>query len=109
MTILLIFILSVVALIGLRIALSRSRILGTLTFIVSFFGVYLVIFPQYSTRIANILGVGRGADLLLYFLFVISILGLFFVYIKIDQNNQLITKLSRSIALLNPSEKGKSQ
>lgn len=108
MNLILILILIVVALIGLRIALHRNRILGLLTFGISFLGIYLVIFPEYSTRIANALGVGRGADLLLYFLFVISILGLFFIYIRIDQNNQLITKLARSIALLSASKKDKN-
>lgn len=108
MNLILILILIVVALIGLRIALHRNRILGLLAFGISFLGIYLVIFPEYSTRIANALGVGRGADLLLYFLFVISILGLFFVYIRIDQNNQLITKLARSIALLSASKKDKN-
>lgn len=99
MSYVLIFVLSIVVLIGFRYFLNRSWILGLLTLGISGLGIYLVIFPNFSTKLANLLGVGRGADLLLYSLFLISILGLLISLLKINQNSRLITMLARSIAL----------
>ena len=101
MSYILIFVLAIIALIGIRYLLNRNRILGLLTLSISTLGIYLVIFPEFSTKLANLLGVGRGADLLLYSLFLISILGLFLSFIKINQNSQLITMLVRANAIAN--------
>ena len=104
MTYILIFILSIITVIGIRYVLNHNRIIGSLTCVISVFGIYLVIYPESSTRIANVFGVGRGADLLLYFLFFTSLLGLLTAYIKINQNHQLVTQLARSIAITNAME-----
>lgn len=69
MSYILIIILTIIALIDIRYLLNRNRILGLLTLSVSALGIYLVIFPDFSTKLANLLGVGRGTDLLLYSLF----------------------------------------
>jgi small membrane protein len=66
-------------------------------------GVLLVINPDLASRIANLFGIGRGADLLLY-LFVIA--GLFFaVGISTENKRQQrqITELVRHIAIANAS------
>ena len=109
MTFILIFVLFVITLVGVRYTLNQNRIIGIITCAISILGIYLVLYPESSTRIANILGVGRGADLLLYFLFFTSLLGLFTAYIKINQNHQLVTKLARSIALKNVKEQNSLQ
>jgi hypothetical protein len=59
-----------------------------------------VFFPQLLTKLANLVGIGRGTDLLLYIL-VIAFLG--FAATTYRRNRQLemeITELSRRIALL---------
>ena len=64
-----------------------------------------VLFPQLLTRIANLVGVGRGADLLLY-VFVLAFL--FFVYGQYRQGvtqQRKITHLARKIALLEAVER----
>ena len=105
MSYILIFVLAIIALIGIRYLLNRNRILGLLTFSISTLGIYLVIFPEFSTKLANILGVGRGADLLLYSLFLVLTLSLFIIFLKINQNTRLITILARAIAIANVTKK----
>jgi small membrane protein len=67
-------------------------------------GILLVIYPNLATWIANLFGIGRGADLLLY-LFVV--LGLFFavtITSEIKRLQRQVTELVRFIALSNPVE-----
>lgn len=59
-----------------------------------------VLFPQWLTWLAQLIGVGRGTDLVLYSLIVMF---LAFVYTQYRRNAQLqrqLTLLSRRIALL---------
>ena len=64
-------------------------------------GAILIAVPDLSTAIAQMVGVGRGADLLLY----LGILGLSFVclllYAKLRQLETTLTELVRLIALQN--------
>lgn len=78
--------------------------IGILTFC---FLVFLVLFPDISTRVANAIGVGRGADLVFY------LAHLFFLFLVIALWRRTIaltdamTKLSRTIALQNPKQPDK--
>ncbi len=59
-----------------------------------------VIFPQWLTWFAQLVGVGRGTDLLLYMLCMIF---LAFVYTQFRRNaemQQKVTRLARAIALM---------
>jgi len=62
-------------------------------------GMVFVIFPSLTTDIANLIGVGRGADLLLYF----SLIGFSFViiiiYSKQRKLERLLTELLRKNAI----------
>ncbi|MCK8466481.1 DUF2304 domain-containing protein [Microbacterium sp. KSW4-16] len=63
-----------------------------------------VLFPQWLTWIATLIGVGRGTDLLLYAL---VLMFLTFVYTQYRRNLQLqrqLTLLARKIALLDAEE-----
>jgi small membrane protein len=71
-------------------------------------GIFLVINPELASRIANLFGIGRGADLLLY-LFVIA--GLFFAVGVSSENKRLqrqITELVRHIAISNALDSSSS-
>lgn len=65
-----------------------------------------VIYPRATDKIARIVGVGRGADLLVY----LSILVLFFIvfkiFVKLERVEKNITKIIRAIAL-DEAEKNK--
>ena len=64
-------------------------------------GVVLIAVPDLSTAIAQMVGVGRGADLVLY----LGLLGLSFVclllYAKLRELETALTELVRTIALAN--------
>ena len=73
---------------------------------VSIVAIYFVIFPEQTNSVANYLGVGRGADLLLYLWFAISSLMIFFVFVRLRTNHRELTRLARSIAIQG-AKKGK--
>ena len=59
-----------------------------------------VLFPDLLTSAAHLLGVGRGADLLLYGLTVVVIFQLFNNYAKDKKTKALIVQLARRIAII---------
>lgn len=83
----------------------RSVLLERMIYLLcAFIGMVLVIAPDFSTRIANFLGIGRGADLLVY-LFII--MGLFYAVslrARIKRNEQQLTALVRRMALDQPKQ-----
>lgn len=62
--------------------------------------VFVVLFPSTSTDLAHLLGVGRGADLLLYGLTVIVIFQIFDSYVKNKEEQKRIAVLVRKIAII---------
>lgn len=64
-----------------------------------------VIFPQWLTWFAQLIGVGRGTDLLLYMLCMIFLV---FVYTQFRRNaemQQKVTQLARTIALMEAQQR----
>lgn len=61
-------------------------------------------FPQHTTKIANILGIGRGADLITYAAIIILAYLVFRIFIHLDRIEKNITKLTREDALDNQEE-----
>jgi hypothetical protein len=62
-------------------------------------GIYLVLFPEHTQVVAHVVGVGRGADLVLYCWLVISLIVSLHLQLQILQLRGLITALAREIAL----------
>lgn len=58
--------------------------------------------PELTIWFAEILGVGRGADLVLYVLAVSFLLSIFFIYNKFRKMESNITELVRHLALREP-------
>jgi hypothetical protein len=72
-----------------------------LLFIFMLIGIVSIWAPGLTTRIANLVGIGRGVDLVIY-LFIIF--NLFFVVYMLSEHNQLlrmITALVREVAMIN--------
>ena len=65
-----------------------------------FSGAYLIWMPAEATVLAHSLGIGRGADLILYVWVLISFASLLVLYLNIKGQDQTITALARKIALL---------
>lgn len=69
-------------------------------------GIIMTVVPDFTTRVANLVGVGRGVDLFFY----LTILGLAFMclllYSKIRDLESTITNLTRAVAIKKASPPG---
>ena len=79
----------------------RSPIVALMSGTAALAGLYLVWFPSHSTRVAELIGIGRGADLILYMWVCISLIILLNLHLKLRTQHELITALARTIALAN--------
>jgi hypothetical protein len=79
----------------------RSPIVTILSCVVSLMGFYFVWLPSHATRVAEFVGIGRGADLVLYVWACISLVVLLNLHLKLRTQHELLTQLARSIALAN--------
>ena len=78
-----------------------SPIVGFLTPLTCGVGIALVIRPDWSSEAARLLGVGRGADLVLYVWTVISILVVANIHFRLRAYHSMITLLTRELSILN--------
>jgi small membrane protein len=69
--------------------------------------VVAVLFPDLTNRLANIVGVGRGADLLLYILSLAFIVYVVNSYLYQQQEKDALYRLARKVALMETIEKYK--
>jgi small membrane protein len=83
------------------IALQRttSRLVRLLILVVIAAGSFFVWVPDETTAIAARLGVGRGADLILYVWVVLTLALILVLYLKVIQMGRRITLLTRAIAI----------
>jgi hypothetical protein len=61
--------------------------------------VYAVARPDDVNRLAHLLGVGRGADLLLYALIVAFVFAMLALYMRIHDDERRVTELARAVAI----------
>ena len=67
-------------------------------------GVVFVLLPDFTNRVAHILGIGRGADLLLYFSVIGGFLVLVLINAKFKKLERALTEIARRQAILNAKE-----
>ncbi len=77
----------------------RSPVVGFLGAIAATGGLYFVWAPSHATRLAEIVGIGRGVDLFIYVWVVISVLILLNLHLKLRAQMELITVLARELAI----------
>lgn len=77
---------------------QAARRLVTLAFVA--FAVVSIATPSLMTRLANILGVGRGADLLLYAMAVAFLAQMLSAFRRNAALERQVTRLARRIALM---------
>lgn len=63
-------------------------------------GVAFVVFPDWSTSVANLLGIGRGVDLILYGAVVIGIGFAITMNLRVHRAERSVTMLARRMAIL---------
>ena len=66
---------------------------------ISLLGMVFVLFPSLSNKLAKYVGVGRGADLIIYVFMVFSFLYAIFLYAKLRKMQQDQTEIIKAIAI----------
>lgn len=66
--------------------------------------VVAILFPELLSEVAKLLGIGRGADLLLYVLALTMLFQILNNYLKDKEANHTITRLARRLAILEAVE-----
>ena len=90
----------------------RSPAVGMFAWLAALGGLYFVWVPSHATRLAELVGIGRGVDLIIYIWVGISLLVLLNLHLKLRAQMELITVLAREIAIANArssSARGESQ
>lgn len=77
----------------------RSRPIAIGIIVCCLIGLVFVFAPDLSTQIANLLGVGRGADLVIYLLAIVTLAGIFNLHLRMRASHEIITALARSVAI----------
>lgn len=78
----------------------RSKIFNRIIFFILFFvGLVFVIFPELSNDVARFVGVGRGADLVLYLTIIIFYASFLFLYSKFKKLEAIQTEFIRKGAI----------
>lgn len=68
--------------------------------IVAVLAIVAIIFPNALTQVAHILGIGRGADLLLYVFVIVSMLFAVSTMRAKARSDARVTELARAVALM---------
>lgn len=77
----------------------RSKLLALCMIACCTVGIVFVSAPELSTQIANMLGVGRGADLVIYLLSIVSLFAIFNLHLRLRASHEVTTELARSVAI----------
>lgn len=99
------YVLLAVAMIGLGWVASRFRkrhvgVVGLIAWCALWLTVGVVaLIPELTSRLADLLGIGRGADVVVYTAIVVIVAILFRVSIRLEQLDRAITKVTRELAL----------
>jgi hypothetical protein len=81
----------------------RSPAIGLLSVLAAIAGLYFVWMPSHATRLAELLGIGRGVDLVIYTWVAFSLIALLNLHLKLRAQMELITVLARELALTKAS------
>ncbi|HUP45464.1 MAG TPA: DUF2304 domain-containing protein [Thermoanaerobaculia bacterium] len=88
-------------------AMSRRRItprLGLFWMMIWSGAAVFIAFPDLSSIIANALGIGRGADLVLYLSILFMLGGFFGVYLRFRRLDEQLTRIVRHLAIRDAGE-----
>jgi small membrane protein len=87
----------------------RAPLISILSMLVAAAGLYFVWLPTHATRLAALVGIGRGVDLIIYIWVVISLILLLNLHLKLRSQAELITILMREVALANARTAGSNK
>ena len=79
-----------------------SRRVGALWSFVWLTAGLAIVWPESTRVVAKILGIGRGADLVLYCLAIVTMIGFFMTYVRLRRTESSLTAVVRHLALQSP-------
>lgn len=79
----------------------RAPAIGYLAMLAALMGLYFVWIPAHATKLAELVGIGRGVDLILYVWVAISLIVLLNLHLKLRAQKEMITVLARELAIAN--------
>jgi len=62
-----------------------------------------LVWPRMTVIVAKRVGIGRGADLVMYLGVVLTLVGFFYIYTRFRRLDRQITQLVRALAVDNPT------
>ena len=83
---------------------KQSRVIALLGSLIWLVASIAILSPELTMRVAAFLGIGRGADLVLYLLAIAFLIAIFYIYQRFQRLESTITQLVRKIALMEASE-----
>jgi hypothetical protein len=63
-------------------------------------GYVFIWFPEMTNTLADLVGIGRGADLVMYLWILISLFMILKLHIKLREHSESLTILARKVALI---------
>lgn len=78
----------------------RSRLVAGVITVTAVAGIVMVLLPDLTNIAAHAVGVGRGADLILYCFIVVTLVAVLNLHLRIRAMSEQNTEIARSIALL---------
>ena len=78
----------------------RAPLVSLAVFVLAVGGMVLAARPDLATMAANMVGIGRGADLVIYCFVLIALGAIFNLHIKLRANEDKLTELVRAIAIM---------
>jgi small membrane protein len=82
----------------------QSRMIALLGCIIWLAASIAILWPDLTIQVAGFLGIGRGADLVLYMLAITYLISMFYVYQRFQRMEKNITQITRHIAIHNASK-----
>jgi len=70
---------------------------------------YIILFPDFSQRLASFLGIGRGVDLIIYVSVLCIVYSLFSISTHLKEVDAKLTRLGRAIALKDAQDTTKKE
>ncbi|NDC37547.1 MAG: DUF2304 domain-containing protein [Proteobacteria bacterium] len=87
---------------------SRPAYLSLAVWAITVLALLTIWIPDFSTTLAHWMGIGRGADMIIYLWMAVSLLLFLFVRISLFRLEEKLTQLTRRIALASPLSPDKS-
>ena len=85
---------------------SRPAYLSIAVWMITVAALLTIWVPEFSTTLAHWMGIGRGADLIIYLWMAVSLLLFLFVRISLFRLEEKLTELTRKAALDKPLHPG---